>query len=111
MTTRHALNQLSQSLGDSGGFPAAMARTHKWSVRVTVACQHNPDAGPATGALTTLICDLTDRTVDAGGMPVPRRALPSLWPYDGAQPAALLAMRKVNGGGWLVDADETGRAG
>jgi len=102
--------RLADSLGDSGGFPAATARAHKWSVRVAVLCRHNPDAGPASDTAVTLTCAVTDRTVDAGGVPVPHKDLPSIWPYEGAQPPALLAMRNV-AGRWLVYADQTGQAG
>ncbi len=108
--TRAGWQRLSVSLGDSGGFPAATARQHQWSVRVTVACRHNPDAGLATNSQAALICAVTDSTIDAGGMPVPAKDLPGIWPYNGSQPPALLAMRKVDGQ-WLVDTDETGQAG
>ena len=102
--------RLAASVGDRGGFPATTARTRKWSVRVTVECRHNPDAGVAPRGTATLTCAVTDRTVDAAGVPVPVKNLPGIWPYDGPQPPALLAMRTVDGR-WLVDADQTGRAG
>ncbi len=102
--------RLSASVGDSGGFPAATARQHQWSVRVTVRCRHNPDAGLATNSQASLICAVTDSTVDTSGLPVPAKDLPGIWPYNGSQPPALLAMREVDGR-WLIDTDETGRAG
>ncbi len=102
--------RLSTSLGDSGGFPAATARQRQWAVRATVACRHNPDAAVASSTQATLICAITDRTIDASGGPVAAKDLPGMWPYDGAQPPALLAMTKVDGQ-WLVDTDETGQAG
>jgi hypothetical protein len=102
--------RLSTSLGDDGGFPAATARQREWAVLATVACRHNPDAGVATSTQATLICAVTDRTIDASGGPVAAKDLPGIWPYDGAQPPALLSMRKVDGQ-WLVDTDETGQAG
>lgn len=108
--TREGWARLSRSAGDSGDFPAATARAHRWSVRVTVACQDNTDAGPATNSQVTLTCALTDRTVDAAGNPVPAKMLPRLWPYNGPQPPALLAMRQI-GSHWLVDADQSGQAG
>ncbi len=101
--------RLSTSLGDSGGFPAATARQRQWSVLATVACRHNPDAAVATNSQATLICSVTDRTTDARGVPVPAKDLPGIWPYNGAQPPALLAMTNVDGQ-WLVDTDETGQA-
>lgn len=102
--------RLSDSLGSSGGFPAATARAHKWSVRTDVSCQHHPDAGPPTATRATLICGVTDTTVDASGNPVPAKALPAVWPYQRPQTSALLLLRQV-GGRWLVDADQTGQAG
>ncbi len=102
--------RLSTSLGDSGGFPAATARQRQWSVLATVACRHNPDAAVATNSQATLICSVTDRTIDARGVPAPVKDLPGMWPYNGSQPPALLSMRKVDGQ-WLVDTDETGQAG
>jgi len=102
--------RLSTSLGDSGGFPAATARQRQWSVLATVACRHNPDAGATTNTEATLICSVTDRTIDASGVTVPVKDLPGMWPYNGSQPPALLSMRKVDGQ-WLVDTDETGQAG
>ncbi len=102
--------RLSASLGDSGGFPAATARQRQWSVRVTVACRYNPDAGVVTNSQASLICAVTDSTVDTSGMPVVAKDLPGIWPYNGSQLPALLAMRNVDGR-WLVDSDETGRAG
>ncbi len=102
--------RLSTSLGDNGGFPAATARQRQWSVLATVACRHNPDAGATSSTHATLICSVTDRTIDASGGPVAAKDLPGIWPYDGAQPPALLSMRKVDGQ-WLVDTDETGQAG
>ena len=108
--TRAGWQRLSDSAGDSGGYPAATARANKWSVRVTVACHHNPDAGPATATRATLTCSLTDRTTNGGGIPIPVKDLPAIWPYDGPQPPALLELRRV-GGRWLVDADRSGQAG
>ncbi len=102
--------RLSTSLGDNGGFPAATARQRQWSVLATVACRHNPNAGATTNSQVTLICSVTDRTTDASGIPVPVKDLPGIWPYNGAQPPALLAMTNVDGQ-WLVDTDETGQAG
>jgi len=102
--------RLSASLGDNGGFPAATARQREWAVRATVACRHNPDAAVASSTQATLTCGVTDRTIDASGGPVAAKDLPGIWPYDGAQPPALLAMTKVDGQ-WLVDTDETGQAG
>jgi len=102
--------RLSASLGDNGGFPAATARQRQWAVRATVACRHNPDAAVASSIQATLICAVTDRTIDASGGPVAAKDLPGIWPYDGAQPPALLATTKVDGQ-WLVDTDETGQAG
>jgi len=102
--------RLSASLGDSGGFPAATARQRQWSVLATVACRHNPDAGVTTNTKATLICAVTDRTIDASDLPLPVKDLPGMWPYNGSQPPALLSMRKVDGQ-WLVDMDETGHAG
>ncbi len=104
-------SRLSASLGDSGGFPAATARTHRWSVQATVACQPDPDAPPATPTVATLVCAVTDRTVDPTGHPVQAIDLPGLWPYTGPQQPALLVLRRLDGGRWLVDDDETGRAG
>lgn len=108
--TNGGWQRLSSSVGDRGGFPAATARAHTWKVNVTVLCEHNPDAGPATNTAVTLTCTLTDRTTDAAGVPIPTKDLPRIWAYDGPQPPALLALRKVRGR-WLVDADETGEAG
>jgi len=102
--------RLTASLGDSGGFPAATARARRWWVRATVACRYDPDAGPAASAQATLACAVADRTVDVGGVPVPAKALPPLWPYTGPQQPALLVLRHL-GGRWLVDEDQTGRAG
>ncbi len=102
--------RLSTSLGDSGGFPAATSRQRQWSVRAAVACRHNPDAAVASSTQATLICSVTDRTIDASGGPVAVKDLPGIWPYNGSQPPALLSMRKVDGQ-WLVDTDETGQAG
>ena len=108
--TRAGWQRLSDSAGDRGGYPAATARANKWAVRVTVACNHNHDAGPATATSVTLTCSLTDRTTNGGGIPIPVKDLPAIWPYDGPQPPALLEMHKV-GGRWLVEADRTGQAG
>jgi len=102
--------RLSASLGDRGGFPAAAARAHRWSVQATVACRHDPEAPPATGAQVTVVCAVTDRTVDVAGIPVAAKELPGLWPYTRPQQPALLVLRR-DGGRWLVDDDETGRAG
>lgn len=102
--------RLSASLGDRGGFPAAAARAHRWSVQATVACRHDPEAPPATGAQITVVCAVTDRTVDVAGIPVAAKELPGLWPYTRPQQPALLVLRR-DGGRWLVDDDETGRAG
>ena len=102
--------RLSASLGDNGGFPAATSRQRQWSVRAAVACRHNPDAAVASSTQATLICSVTDRTIDASGGPVAVKDLPGIWPYNGSQPPALLSMRKVDGQ-WLVDTDETGQAG
>ncbi|MGI8682374.1 MAG: hypothetical protein ACR2JO_09685 [Mycobacteriales bacterium] len=101
--------RLAASLGNDGGFPAATARARRWSVRIIAVCRDNPDAGPASSTQAVLTCAVTDRTVDAAGRPVPARDLPGMWPYQGPQSPALLALRRVNGR-WLVDADETGRA-
>ena len=108
--TRAGWQRLADSAGDSGGYPAATARANKWSVRVTVACHHNPDAGPPTATRATLTCSLTDRTTNGGGIAIPVKDLPAIWPYDGPQPPALLEMHQT-GGRWLVDADRTGQAG
>ncbi len=102
--------RLSASLGDSGGFPAATARQRQWLVRVTVVCRHNSDAGVATSTQARLLCAVSDRTIDATGVLVRASDLPGIWPYNGPQPPALLEMRKLDGQ-WLVDADETGKAG
>ncbi len=102
--------RLAVALGDRGGFPAAQARTHHWSVQANVTCRTDPDASPATPTVATVVCAVTDRTIDPGGRPVPARNLPGLWPYTGPQQPALLALRRL-GGRWLVDDDQTGRAG
>ncbi len=110
LMTRDGWQRLSRAAGDSGGYPRATAQAHRWEVNVSVACQHNPDAGPATATQVTLVCELTDRTTNGGGVPIPITDLPAGWPYDGPQPPALLDLREV-GGRWLVDADYTGEAG
>jgi len=102
--------RLAASLGDRGGFPADTARAHRWSVQATVACRTDPDAPPATPTVATVVCAVTDRTVDPAGRPVPPDDLPGLWPYTGPQQPALLVLRQA-GGRWLVDDDQTGRAG
>lgn len=81
-----------------------------WSVQATVTCRTDPDAPPATPTVATVVCAVTDRTIDPTGHPVPAGDLPGLWPYTGPQPLALLALRR-GGGRWLVDDDQTGRAG
>ncbi len=102
--------RLAAALGDRGGFPADTARTHHWSVQATVACRTDPDAPPATLTVATVVCAVTDRTVDPAGRPVPAKDLPGLWPYTGPPQPALLVLRR-DGGRWLVDDDQTGRAG
>ena len=102
--------RLAASLGDGGGFPADTARAHRWSVQATVACRTDPDAPSATPTVATVLCAVTDRTVDAAGRPVPAKDLPGLWPYTGPQQPALLVLRRLDGS-WLVDDDQTGRAG
>jgi hypothetical protein len=102
--------RLSKLVGDSGGFPAAIAQTHHWSVRVVVACQSNPDAGLTSAVRMTVTCSVTDRTIDAAKRPVPTAVLPHLWPYTGTQPPALLDMRRVHNH-WRIDRDRTGEAG
>ncbi len=67
-------------------------------------------ARPATPTRVPLVCEVTDRTTNGGGVPIPVKELPAGWPYDGPQPPALLDLRKV-GGRWLVHADHTGQAG
>lgn len=108
--TRTAWTRLASSVGDGGGYPRATAAACRWSVQTTTSCRHDPDAGPPTPTAITLICAVTDHTVDAAGRPVPAAALPALWPYTGPQPPAILAMHNL-AGRWLVDADLTGQAG
>ncbi len=85
--------------GDSGGYPRATAGANKWKVNVTVACQHNPDAGAATATQLTLICELTDRTTNGGGIPIPIKDLPAAGPTTGrSHPRCWTCARSATGG-------------
>lgn len=102
--------QLSATLTDRGQLASDVAHQRQWSVIAAVSCQLDDEAGAASPASTTVLCAVTDQTVNASGTAVAVQDLPDGWPYNGPQTPAVLSMVGA-AGQWLVDADQTGRAG
>ncbi len=109
LMTRDGWQRLSRAAGDSGGYPRATGQARKWEVNVTVACQHNPAAGPATATQVTLVCELTDRTTNGEGVPIPVRTCPRSGPTTGRSCPRCWTCARSGAAG--VNADHTGQAG
>lgn len=93
--------------GAGSGFEYQAMHQYGWKVAVTASCTADL-AGPTPTATTyTLTCTVTDQTVTLAGAAVPAGSLPQVWPLNGPQSPAILAM--VNTGpAWLVDVDQSG---
>lgn len=109
--TSSGYKQLVATTADTGGtgagFPYLTAHHFKWEVRVSANCSTVPDSHN-TNTSEVVGCELTDTMLGESGAPVPTSQLPNLWPYNGPQPQASLAM-VASGSTWLVQQDLTGQ--
>jgi hypothetical protein len=72
-------------------------------------CFVNLASGVDTPTRKIIQCPVVDTPIDKDGKPLATTRIPSMWPYAGSRPNALLEMRK-QGDKWYVHADWTGQA-
>ncbi len=90
-----------------GDYAYRVAHQGGWQISVAAQCAFDEAKAQPTPTTATLLCTITDTTVDQAGNPVPTSALPGAWAKSGPQQQATLEMANVNGT-WLVAADDTG---
>ncbi len=100
---------LRAEIGDGGGSAYAWETAHEMglAVKVVTRCEEDPNA--ATADVRVLLCEIDDQVIDESGAVLPTTAVPTVWPYVGPQPSAMLELRRV-GDTWRVHADLTGSA-
>lgn len=106
-----AFTTLSQSISpvsNQDSYEYSTTHQYKWKVASSVTCVPDQEVATTNPTIYTLICTVTDQTVDATGQPVTASALPPVWSLNGSQPAIILAMVN-NGQSWLVNEDQTGQ--